>query len=177
MARKHALVTSSPTAFTFADAQRILSRQNDRKHACFQKVLEKALKQIEKAVRAMHLACVIEVPAFTFDGPVYELHECVSFVQNSLTNNGFTVNYYFPNVLFVSWVPPEKTKPQQAPASLALKGPATTRQKQVTCITKQVGSTPANPVVPRAPRKTKNTTFVKSITEFKPSGKFVLDIS
>ena len=41
--------------------------------------------------------------------PMYNLEECEKYVTQVLKENGFSVDFYDPNILFISWFP-ENTK-------------------------------------------------------------------
>lgn len=43
------------------------------------------------------------VPEFIFGEPTYDKGDCIAFIVNKLTENGFFVKYIHPNTLFVSW--------------------------------------------------------------------------
>ena len=96
---------SEAKTFSVSDAHRILNKRQERKEDCFRRILHNSLTKIEKAVHAQQLGCAIEIPVFTFDGPMYELNEAIQYVMDKLLKNGFTVQYYFPHILFVSWDP------------------------------------------------------------------------
>jgi hypothetical protein len=44
-----------------------------------------------------------EVPEFIIGKPVYKLNDCIKFIIISLSNRGFSIKYFFPRVLYVSW--------------------------------------------------------------------------
>ena len=82
---------------------------------------------------------------------MYDLNECIQFVVQKLTVNGFYVKYFFPRVLYISWGP----SPQQQ----ALPAP----------------SQPQPQAQSKSKVKNQNTKSIKMAS--KQKGKFVLDLT
>ena len=85
------------------DLHRAINEKKDRLAASFEKVLDMSHKKIMNNANQKKLNCYFEVPRFLFGYPLYDLNECIEFVQRMLKGNGFFVQYYFPNVLYISW--------------------------------------------------------------------------
>jgi len=82
------------------------TRQNKRFEA-FEHIVASCYKRIEKCVQVTRnvYSCFFEVPEFLIGYPLYDLNECIGYVVNILNSKGFTVQYMFPRVLMVSWLP------------------------------------------------------------------------
>ena len=85
------------------DLHRSINEKKDRMTASFEKVLDLSHRKITSSANQKKLHCYFEVPSFLFGYPLYKLNECVDFVQKMLKSNGFLVEYYFPNILYISW--------------------------------------------------------------------------
>ncbi len=85
------------------DLHRTINEKKERQSVCFENVLGKIHKKIEKSAAEKKLRCVYEIPTFIFGLPLFDLNDCIEFVMNELKVNGFIVKYYFPNMLYISW--------------------------------------------------------------------------
>ena len=112
-----------------------LEKKKERKVETFKVVMNKCISFIEKNVMLNNLSCFYQVPEFIVGYSMYSIEECIMYIQNDLKENGFVVNYFFPNILYISW---------------------NVKEMEV-----------------EKPREKK---FVKSISNHKPSGKFVLNL-
>jgi hypothetical protein len=128
-------------------------RQNKRSES-FDQILDKCYKTIKRSVEVLrnNNNCFVEIPEFLIGYPLYDLNECIQFVVQKLTVNGFYVKYFFPRVLFISWAPPPK---QALPAPPPV-------------------STPTAKAPPRASKATNKTI---KMAPTKQKGKFVLDLT
>ena len=151
------------------------------------------------------MCCFFEVPEFVIGYPLYNINECVNYIHDKLTSNGFLVKYYFPNILYISWSEDEikyeklmkqaqllqHTQQQQithdpfplqqtATKPGKKKGQRAKKQLQTPSITSSLltpkKKEPETPdIIPVNPKNKQK--FIKSISDFKPSGKFVLDVT
>ena len=46
-----------------------------------------------------------QIPEFLVGLPVYSYKDCNDYIQNKLKSNGFKVDFYEPNILFIKWFP------------------------------------------------------------------------
>lgn len=81
--------------------------KNNKKKEIFKVIVNKCSKFIEKNVNINNLSCFYQVPEFLIGYPIYSLEESISYVKKELTDSGFIVVYFFPNVLYISWNPLE----------------------------------------------------------------------
>ncbi len=70
-----------------------------------QQVLARVHKRIKLAARNYQHGhnCWYVVPEVMLGVPRYDVQECIAYLVETLTSNGFRVNYTHPNLLFVSW--------------------------------------------------------------------------
>jgi hypothetical protein len=100
------------------------------------------------------MSCWFEVPEIIVGKPLFDVEQCTRHAMGSLAANGFRVTYHFPRTLNISW-------------DVRTPGPAQTPNPPVA----QGGDVSK----PMAQQQQQQPTF-RSITEFKPNGKFVLRI-
>ena len=76
-------------------------------------ILNKCHRRIELTTENQKLKCFFEVPSFVLGYPLYDLNKCVEYIINALKNNGFVIEYYFPNYIYISWDIEEEQKRDQ----------------------------------------------------------------
>lgn len=139
-------------SISILDIIKTINGKAEKKREVYDKILDKCFRKIEQTVKLNHLFCMFEVPEFILGYPIFSLNDCISYVLEKLRNNGFHVQYVFPKFIYISWnVPNNKLQTNMTPQQLI---------------------TYAEPKNPKKQPKT-----FKSITTFKPSGKFVLNLS
>lgn len=85
-----------------------LSKRRAVHHACFEEILQTCFKRIERAALVSRLPfCVFEVPDFLMGYPVYDINECIRYLMNRIHASGFKIDYFFPNVLVITWHTPK----------------------------------------------------------------------
>ncbi len=47
--------------------------------------------------------CLFAIPRLIWGYSIYDMNECREYVMDKLKEEGFTVNYYDPNILFIEW--------------------------------------------------------------------------
>ena len=80
-------------------------KKNQRHYEAFDHILTGIYKHIEKCISMFRTAtyCVYTVPEFVLGYPLYNLNECIGYIQDKLKKNGYSTKYVFPNILFISW--------------------------------------------------------------------------
>lgn len=148
---------------TVQDIQRSLAEKQTRQFETFEKILNLCFKQIGKTVTLNRNVCLFEVPEFMLGHPTYSLERCVVYLFEKVRQNGFNVVFFFPRILQISWNaevdntkkilgnPVQYLQPLEAPIK-SLEFLDTSKQPD-------------------------NKQKFKSITEFKPSGKFTLNLT
>jgi hypothetical protein len=84
------------------DAQ---NKQDKKRYEAFDYILNMCYRHIQKCVSTLRTTyfCFYEVPEFILGFPLFDLNECITYLQNRLVKSGFHVKYFFPNVLLISW--------------------------------------------------------------------------
>jgi hypothetical protein len=73
------------------------------KKDCYKKVLKKCHNKIFMVSKTGASNCWYQVPELTFGLPIYDLEECSKYINKKLKKNGLEVDYYKPNLLYISW--------------------------------------------------------------------------
>ncbi len=188
------------------DINNLMTSKQKNKVVIFEKIYDMCQTQIIKYAKNDKYRCFYEVPEFILGMPLYNLNQAIIHVLEKLKKNGFMVKYYFPNHLYISWdyqeisgvkqnmkaitsqshtiiQPPLPQKIHQKPLfppppidSRFVSSPHTTNQLTMP----QIPSMDLpHPMISSSFQEKSNTKnkFIKSISDFKPSGKFVLNIS
>jgi hypothetical protein len=145
------------------DVQRMMTLKQERKKESFMQVVNQCCGKIRRIAVLNQTRCLFEVPDFLLGYPIYDLNECVRYVMQFLQNRGFQVTYFFPRILLVSWATAEHTLPSASPPPPP-------------SLTTSTAAPPTNQHPNQHPNQPHHG-FIKSITDFKPSGKFVLKLS
>lgn len=152
-----------------------------RRHLCFDKILEMCFGHIKRHADKNQLFCFYEVPEFMIGMPLYDMNECLAYIIEKLKENDFLVKYYFPRILYISWNINEINE-EKLQNNISLiktiapsKAPRAKRQprKNIVCTTAANANTCQPSQTQISPTK---VSFVKSVKQFKPSGKLVLDV-
>ena len=81
-------------------------RQYDvKKLELFKKILNRVhikIKTISK-MNTNERVCWYVVPEIIMGIPRYDQPGCIAYIMDSLQNNGFKVQYFHPNTIFISW--------------------------------------------------------------------------
>ena len=77
----------------------------EHRRKIYNKILNRAHTKIKTTSRLKHQEqfCFYVVPEFMLGVPKYNLSECVEYIIDKLIENGFSVKYTEPNLLFISW--------------------------------------------------------------------------
>lgn len=85
------------------ELHRTINNKINKKNECYEQVLEKCHRKIKKAAENKNLKCLYDIPEFIIGFPLYNLTSCITYIIDSLRNNGFLVKYFFPKLLYISW--------------------------------------------------------------------------
>jgi hypothetical protein len=183
------------------EINRLMENKRREKLATYEKIYEQCQKRILKYATNDKYRCFFEVPEFILGLPVFNINSVTLYVIEKLTQSGFMVKYYFPKHLYISWDLDEISgkKPQfgrienvapkllQPPPRLSLMNkqpsfppppvPTRTINKNDNIIMPDIPSFDLPfPKSTFANDNHVNSKFVKSIAQFKPSGKFAINI-
>ena len=79
--------------------------QQEKRVEVYIKVLNRVHKRIKSSSRQKNneCFCFFIVPEFILGFPRYDIATCTSFLIEKLKDNGFSIKYTHPNLLFISW--------------------------------------------------------------------------
>jgi hypothetical protein len=80
-----------------------MNERHSRTVECYEKVLDICHKKIVLNSEKKKTRFFYEVPEYLFGYPVFDLNDCIKFLIDSLTKNGFLAVYYFPKFIYISW--------------------------------------------------------------------------
>jgi hypothetical protein len=89
-------------------AQDLINQQKDRekiKYKTFAHIYSKIEKKINIASASNFYYIWYEIPEFLIGHPLYNYKECIICISNQLTESGFEVDAYEPNLLLIKWFP------------------------------------------------------------------------
>jgi len=81
----------------------MVNDKKEKRTCCYEKVLDMVHNKIKRSAQEKSLRCLFEVPNYVFGFPLFNLNDCIEYVVGELKMNGFVVNYYFPNKIYISW--------------------------------------------------------------------------
>jgi hypothetical protein len=92
---------------TAADILKQQGVRQAKRYEAFEIILENVYKKIQKCIQVTRnvFSCFFEVPEFLIGYPLYDLNECIQYIVKILVTKGFAIQYIFPRILFVSWMP------------------------------------------------------------------------
>lgn len=184
------------------EVNRFMDGKRQDKFATFEKIYQQCQKTIMKYAENDRYRCFFVVPEFLLGLPVYNLNAAITYIVEKTTTKGFLVKYFHPNILYICWDMDEihrrkkmienvaMARPLPIPPRLKLMDskPAFPPMPQQTRVTNKpdqggivMSHTPSYDLPrpqassSRGPRQNQN--FIKSISDYRPSGKFVLDVS
>ena len=78
----------------------------------YDKVLEMCHKKIMRAVKINPYteSYFFIIPRYIYGVPLYKLDECLKYLVEKLSQNGFKLYYTHPNLLIISWKEETKKK-------------------------------------------------------------------
>ena len=79
--------------------------RESRKILTFDKIYSRVEKTINSASSGNFFYTWYEIPEFIVGLPLYSLSECISYIQNKLTSNGFKYELLGKNILIITWLP------------------------------------------------------------------------
>jgi hypothetical protein len=139
-------------------------QKNDlNKLELYNKLLLKIHTKIKTASRQRNSDnfCSFIMPEILVGFPNYNYSECLVFIVESLETNGFLTRYIHPNLLFISWnhwIPKYVRDEYKKKTGIEIDPLGDTLQKDKSVV-----------------RFNEPKKEVKSVPEFKPSGRFVYD--
>jgi hypothetical protein len=170
---------------TARELNNMIDRKKKEKHATFNTLLEQCVAKIKKYAGQQQYRCLYEIPEFILGSPPYQLNDALEYLMDKLKNQcGLFIRYFFPKLLYISWDYTEiaqmhamttipNVKPLPAQNMHGTRGQIAFKHMPDTMLPRPAASNPRRK--PRAPGQPAQQ--FKSISEYKPSGKFVLNLS
>ena len=85
-------------SLTQSRERKIKSRLN-----LFEEVLKKCHKKIKSVSETTESKCLFVIPEYVIGMPLYNKDMCKVFLVNTLKDESFDVQFFYPNILFISW--------------------------------------------------------------------------
>lgn len=73
------------------------------KRECYDSILDKVYAKISTKAKIDWVRLVYEIPKFVVGLPPYDVNECAKYLTKALKKDGYFVEIYGDNVLYVSW--------------------------------------------------------------------------
>jgi len=145
----------------------------DNKLKTYNKILKRVhhkIKFTSKQKNSLCFCCFV-IPEFLMGTPRYDCAACVAYIIDKLKENGFSIKYTHPNLLFISWahyIPPYVRMDYKKKTGIALDGFGNTVRSK----SKQHADNPNHLLVKDKPISIlkKNTDNFKKVSMYKPSG-------
>lgn len=82
--------------------------REDKKKETYEKILIKIEKKITMASSGNNYFTWYVIPEFFIGLPLYNLKECIHYLEKKIQKNGFKTIVYEPNILYIDWLPKGK---------------------------------------------------------------------
>jgi hypothetical protein len=88
------------------DISKLKKIQQDKANLKY-KAFNQILKMCHNKINAIGMSainyCWFLIPNLLWGYSVYDIEECGEYIEEKLKENGFNVEYYKPNILYISW--------------------------------------------------------------------------
>jgi hypothetical protein len=148
-------------SFSVYEIHKKQKKKLDNRNKIYNIILSRAYKSIKNAAETESQFCFFEMPEYLMGYSIYNMTECLLYVINKLSGNGYQVKYCHPRTIYITWPMIQET--------LALENGQTKEVQQM----RQPIERPI-PSRNRQPDLLKNLKLnYRSTNEYKPSGSFV----
>ena len=195
-----ALPNAPQSQLNIYDLYRGIQNKKMKRNMTYNAVLQKCHIHIKRAADAELFMTMFVVPEFIVGAPLYDINHCTAYIISQLRANGFVVNYYYPRALYISWDIHENKEVKDKPVTKTVTKTVTPEFEITQPVYKVPEWDPRPNIAPtvysepiRLPQMANTTPdlggskpfgamngrtpFSQYITKFKPSGKFVLNLS
>ena len=100
-----------------AELQREKRDREKRRTSIFNEVLSKLYSRINNRAALNWTRMVYEVPQYVVGMPFFELPACIAHVSKHLRADGYLVEVYEPNMMYISWDRKELTAAAPPPSA------------------------------------------------------------
>lgn len=88
------------------DINKLKKIQKDKanlKYKAFEQILRMCYNKITTIGMSAINHCWFLIPNLLWGYSIYNIEECGEYLQNKLINDGFDVEYFKPNIIYISW--------------------------------------------------------------------------
>lgn len=89
--------------YSLEDIHRKQKEKNKRRLRIYESILSKIYKKIKQHSILEEHYCFYQLPEYIPGYPLYNMTECVLFVIQSLSDQGYKARYVDPFIIFVTW--------------------------------------------------------------------------
>jgi hypothetical protein len=108
------------------DVRKVEEKRRKAKKEMYTKMYDMFSKKIQVAVDHHQKSVVLNIPAFMFGYPKYNMSSARKYMERQLTLSGFSIYRIMDNGIFVTWVKEEKLHYSAPP-------PTTTKNSDMQC--------------------------------------------
>ena len=130
----------------------------------YKKLLEKCYFRINNAASNDNAFCIYPLPDFILGMPMYNLAYCAAYIIFDLKKNGFNATFFNPNIIFVGWN-------YEQPSYLMTNNNKTISFHETKLLIPPTSNTSKVIEIPNPVYNKQRQ--IKSINDYKPSGRFL----
>lgn len=109
--KKKLYLNNKMTMLNLNELYRKKEEKIKKKLEIYDNVLKKLHQRIKNvANNSIECYCFYVIPNYIFGIPNYNKNDCIKYIFNKLTQNGFKILYTNPNLFFISWEHIKPTK-------------------------------------------------------------------
>ena len=86
-----------------SDLHEFDNKKEKIKTEIYERILTKCHNKIKLVAKNGTKFCWFETPEIIIGQPYYNVIDVTIYMKNKLIENGLKVNYYNPNILYISW--------------------------------------------------------------------------
>lgn len=97
------------------DLHREQDKKEERRIEIYVRILDQVHQKIKLTNRSsMDKFCFFTVPTYVYGLPLFDVNNCIIYLTQKLSDNGFDIRYTHPNLLLISWYEKPKKQPQSS---------------------------------------------------------------
>ena len=104
-------ISDNPDDFSFSvyEIHKEQQTKENNRIILYNKILKQIFLKIKIAVETCVSSIFYKLPEYIIGYPIYNITECVFYIQNFLTSKGFEHKYCNYLVIFITWTPKDKS--------------------------------------------------------------------